>query len=51
MSSHERRAANLQDVVASSNTGLSELAALLEGQERRTVDLAQAWLEGLGFRV
>ena len=31
----------LQEVVASSETGLSEMAKLLEGQERRTFNLGE----------
>lgn len=42
MQSHERRAQNLKEVVASSETGLSEMAKLLEGQERRTFNLGEA---------
>eukprot|EP00438_Fugacium_kawagutii_P032673 Skav232230 [mRNA] locus=scaffold4367:25515:26906:- [translate_table: standard] len=41
MQSQERRAQNLKEVVASSETGLSEMAKLLEGQERRTFDLGE----------
>ena len=34
-----------QEVVASSESGLSEMAKLLEGQERRTFDLGEVpWL-------
>eukprot|EP00434_Breviolum_minutum_P017538 symbB.v1.2.015480.t1/scaffold1156.1/size134879/10 len=42
MQSQERRAQNLKEVVASSESGLSEMAKLLEGQERRTFDLGEA---------
>ena len=37
-----------QEVVASSENGLSEMAKLLEGQERRTFDLGEVpWLHRL----
>eukprot|EP00930_Biecheleria_cincta_P015343 TRINITY_DN12833_c0_g1_i1.p1 TRINITY_DN12833_c0_g1~~TRINITY_DN12833_c0_g1_i1.p1 ORF type:complete len:694 (-),score=109.17 TRINITY_DN12833_c0_g1_i1:137-2218(-) len=42
LSSHERRAVDLKEVVAGAGSGLTRLGSLLEGQERRTLDLGQA---------
>jgi hypothetical protein len=40
----------LQEVVASSETGLSEMAKLLEGQERRTFNLGEVpWWDLVGL--